>query len=101
TWLRVELDVEVLRGPVEEVEDALEGVRERGGRVLHPRGLHDAAASPRLVVARPTRRPDEREGHEGDEERRAERDGDRERGETRVAARHLQGQPVADGGRRG
>ena len=29
--LRVELDVEAFDGPIEEVEDALEGIRKRGG----------------------------------------------------------------------
>jgi hypothetical protein len=84
----VELDIEALRGPIEEIEDALEGVGECGGGVLHPRGLHDAATAPRVVASHPARRTDEPESHEGDEERRGEGDRDRRRGEARELARH-------------
>src|SRR5262245_26718793 len=106
----MELDVEAFRGAVEEVEHALEWVRERGGGVLHPRGLHDATATPRLVGAGPARGAHEAERHEWGAERPGEDDSDRRRRNARELARYADRQPVStdrfgrrpqDGGRDG
>src|SRR5215468_1324795 len=95
-WM--ELDVEPFRGAVEEVEHALERVRERGGGVLHPRRLHDTTAAPRLAGPCPARGTDEPERHEWGEEQAGEDDADRRRRNTRELARYADRQPVSTDG---
>src|SRR5439155_27210262 len=92
----VELDVQTLLGAVEEVEDTPERVGKGGGRVLHPRGLEDAAAPPRLVAPLAPRGARKAEGDERQRERHREGEGDREHRERREAARDAERQPVAD-----